>query len=119
MIYFIILGIYLLYRQCHDVNGLFHINNKLIGNFRFFNFSDKGQKRTIHAFKTNCIKNDSAGNNLFDGKVNDTSINSRDSIGVTNKNEQNDNDFDDEFNNYIKKIIYDYNIFIGGNHFDW
>lgn len=116
MIYFIILGIYLLYRQCHNVNGLFHINNKLIGNF---NFLDKGQKRTIHAFKTNCIKNDSAGNNLFDGKVNDTSINSTHSIGGTNTNEQIDIDFDDEINNYIKKIIFDYNIFIGGNHFDW
>lgn len=117
MIFFLTLGIYLLYRQCHDVNGLFRINNA-----RLFNFVDKAQKRTTYQFKTNCINDDSLGSNLFNGKVNETSVNSTHttySISVTNKTKQNDIVFDDELNNYIKKIIYDYNIFIGGNHFDW
>jgi competence transcription factor ComK len=118
MIYFLTLGIYLLYRQCHDVNGLFRINN----NFRLFNFVDKGQKTTSYQFKTDCTNNESLGSNLFNGKVNETSINSTHtthSISVTSKTNQKNIDFDDETNNYIKKIIYDYNIFIGGNHFDW
>jgi hypothetical protein len=115
MIYFITLGIYLLYRQCYDVNGFFTINN----NFRLFNFADKGQKRTIYKFTTYGIKNDGLGSNLFNEIINDTSINSTNATHSTNKTNQNDIDFDDEFNNDIKRIIYDYNIFIGGNHFDW